>query len=74
MSHWENYELIFKKILAIILAIAIFGWMLLEDTEEDEPVLTIEDKCELVLRNPNDTPKDILLHCKNLLKEHDDQV
>lgn len=74
MSHWENYEFLFKRILAILLAILIFGWVLFEDTEIDEPILTVEDKCELILRNQNDFPKEIILQCKNLLKENDDQA
>ena len=74
MSFWEKNELTIKKILAIIIAIVIFGYMTLEEEDEpDDPVLTIIDKCELVLRNQPDFPKNIITNCKNLLKEAADE-
>ncbi len=74
MSFWEKYELTIKKMLAIVIAIVIFGWMTLEEEPEPEdPVLTIIDKCELVLRNQIDIPKNIIDNCKKLLKEAIDE-
>lgn len=74
MSFWEKYELTIKKILAIIIAIVIFGWMTLEEEPDtDDPVLTIIDRCELVLRNQIDIPKNIIDNCKKLLKEAADE-
>jgi hypothetical protein len=74
MSLWEKYELTVKRIFAIIIAIVIFGWMMtIEEYEPDDPVLTIIDKCELILRNQMDVPKNVIEQCKKLLKEDLDE-
>ena len=36
MSLWEKYELTVKKILPIIIAIVLLGWMLREEPEIEE--------------------------------------
>lgn len=73
MKYREKYELLFKRILAIVLAILIFGWMIIEDPDVDEPTLSIEDKCELVLRNQIDNNKKIITLCKKILEDHYDK-
>ncbi len=68
MSLWEKYELTVKRILAIIIAIVFFGFMLEEEPEVEEPTITLNTKCELVLRSP-DTPEHIRQQCIKLLKD-----
>jgi hypothetical protein len=69
MSLWEKYELTVKKILAIIIAIILIGWMLREEPEIEEPVITISYKCEIALRS-HDIPEHVKKQCINLLKDN----
>jgi hypothetical protein len=68
MSLWEKYELTVKRILAIIIAIVIFGYMLGEEADIEEPVITISYKCEIALRS-HDIPEHVRKHCIKLLKD-----
>jgi len=68
MSLWEKYELTVKRILAIIIAIVFFGYMLQEEPETEEPDITINYKCEIALRS-YDLPEHIRKHCIKLLKD-----
>ena len=68
MSLWEKYELTVKRILAIIIAIVIFGYMLREEPEAEEPTITIDDKCEIALRL-HDVPEHVKKQCIKLLKD-----
>ena len=69
MSLWEKYELTVKKILAIIVAIVVLGWMLQEEPEIEEPVITISYKCEIALRS-HDIPEHVKKQCIKLLKDN----
>lgn len=69
MSTWAKYELTFKKNLAIIIAIVLFGFMLQEEPEIEEPVITISYKCEIALRSP-DIPVHVKKQCIKLLKDN----
>jgi hypothetical protein len=69
MSLWEKYELTLKKILAIIIAIATFGWMFREEPEIEEPVITISYKCKILLQL-HTVPEHVKKQCINLLKDN----
>jgi hypothetical protein len=69
MSLWEKYELTVKRILAIIIAIVLLGWMLREEPEIEDPVITISYKCEIALRS-HDIPEHVKKQCINLLKDN----
>ena len=71
MSLWEKYELTVKKILAIIIAIVLLGWMLREEPEIEDPVITISYKCEIALRS-HDIPEHVKKQCINILKDNDE--
>jgi len=68
MSLWEKYELTVKRILAIIIAIVIFGWMILEEPEIEEPTITVSYKCEILLRL-HSIPEHIKKQCIKILKD-----
>lgn len=68
MSLWEKYELTVKRILAIIIAIVVFGWMSIPEEIDDEPTITINYKCEIVLRS-HDMPEHVRKQCIKLLKD-----
>lgn len=68
MSLWEKYELTVKRILAIIIAIVFFGYMLQEEPEVEEQDMTINYKCEIALRS-HDLPEHIRKQCITLLKD-----
>jgi hypothetical protein len=69
MSLWEKHELTVKKILAIIIAIVVFGYMLREEPEIEEPIIPISYKCEIALRSP-DVSEHVKKQCINLLKDN----
>jgi hypothetical protein len=69
MSLWAKYELTVKKILAIIIAIVIFGWMIREEPEIEEPVITVSYKCEILLRLPS-VPEHVKKQCIEILKDN----
>jgi hypothetical protein len=69
MSLWAKYELTVKKILAIIIAIVIFGWMIREEPEIEEPVITVSYKCEILLRLPS-VPEHVKKQCIQILKDN----
>jgi hypothetical protein len=69
MSLWEKYELTVKKILAIIIAIVFFAFMLQEEPEVEEPTITISYKCEIALRS-YDLPDHVRKQCIELLKDN----
>jgi hypothetical protein len=71
MSLWEKYELTVKRILAIIIAIVLLGWMLREEPEIEDPVITISYKCEILLRLPT-VPEHVKKQCINILKDNDE--
>ena len=68
MSLWEKHELTIKKTLAIIIAIVVFGYMLREEPEIEEPVIPISYKCEIALRS-HDIPEHVKKQCITLLKD-----
>jgi hypothetical protein len=68
MSLWEKHELTIKKILAIIIAIVVFGYMLREEPEIAEPDIPISYKCEIALRS-HDIPEHVKKQCITLLKD-----
>ena len=69
MSLWAKYELTVKKILAIIIAIVIFGWMIREEPEIEEPVITVSYKCKILLRLPS-VPEHVKKQCIQILKDN----
>jgi hypothetical protein len=60
-----------KKILAIIIAIVLIGWMLREEPEIEDPVITISYKCEILLRLST-VPEHVKKQCINILKDNDE--
>jgi hypothetical protein len=69
MSLWEKYELTVKKILAIIIAIVVFGYMFREEPEIEELDIPISYKCEIALRL-HDVPEHVKKQCINFLKDN----
>ena len=69
MSLWEKYELTVKRILAIIIAIVLLGWMLREEPEIEELDIPISYKCEIALRS-HDVPEHVKKQCINFLKDN----
>ena len=69
MSLWEKHKLTIKKILAIIIAIVVFGYMLREEPEIKELIIPISYKCEIALRL-HDVPEHIKKQCITLQKDN----
>ena len=72
MNFRKNYELTFNKILAIIIAILVFVWMIQEEPEIEEPIITISHKCKMALRSPYNIPEHVKKQCIELLKDQNE--
>lgn len=70
MDFWDKHHLLIKHIFAIIVAIIVFTWMTIdEDIENNDPVITIHYRCELIIKSSNEFPQNVIDSCKKLLKE-----
>ena len=62
-----------SELIALIVVVVLLYWLVSADDDTTQPTITLEDKCELVLRNQQDMQKQIIDQCKKLLKEDDDE-
>jgi hypothetical protein len=69
MSLWENHQLTFKRIVAILLTTFVFFWMTMDEEDIRYPTVTLEHKCEIALRSLN-IPEHVKKQCINLLKDN----
>jgi len=67
MSLWENHQLTFKRIVAILLTTFVFFWMTKYEDITD-PTVTLEHKCKIVLRSTAVTEY-VKNQCDTLLKD-----
>lgn len=59
------------EMLVLLIVVVLLYWLVSSDDDINQPAMTLEDKCELVLRNQHDIPKQIIDQCKKLLKENE---
>lgn len=62
-----------SEIIVILIVVVLLYWLVSADDDMTQTTITLEDKCELVLRNQQDISKQIIEQCKKLLKENDDE-
>lgn len=61
------------EIIVILIVVVLLYCLVSAEDDTTQTTITLEDKCELVLRNQQDMPKQIIDQCKKLLKENDDE-
>lgn len=62
-----------SEIFVLLIVVVLLYWLVSADDDMTQSYITLENKCELVLRNQHDIPKQIIDQCKKLLKENDDE-
>ena len=62
-----------SEIFVLLIVVVLLYWLVSADDDMNQSYITLENKCELVLRNQHDIPKQIIDQCKKLLKENDDE-
>jgi hypothetical protein len=68
MSLWEKHQLTFKRIVAMLLATFVFFWMTMDEEDIRYPTVTLEHKCNIVLRL-SAVPENVKNQCNNLIKD-----
>lgn len=61
-----------SEVLVLILVIMLLYIMVSDDDPIAQPYLTLQNKCELALRNQHDISKYVIEQCKKLLKKEED--
>ena len=72
MDFWDILGLHKTKIFAILAIVFAFYWLSIPEDESPQPVITLKYRCELIVKNSHDFPKNIIDNCKTLLKEEDE--
>ena len=71
MNFWDNLDLHKQKIFAIIAILFLLYWLSIPE-EEPQPVITLKYRCELIVKNAHEFPKNVIENCKKLLKEENE--
>jgi hypothetical protein len=72
MDFWDILGLHKTKIFAILAIVFGLYWLSIPEDESPQPVITLKYRCELIVKNSHDFPKNIIDNCKTLLKEEDE--
>ena len=72
MNFWDKLFLHKTKIYAIIAFIVMFYWLSISDDDTDQPIITVKERCDLALKHATDLSKNVVEHCKKLLKEENE--
>ena len=72
MDFWDILHLHKTKIFAILAIVFAFYWLSIPEDEPTQPIITIKYRCELIVKNSHEFPKNVIDNCKKLLKEEDE--
>jgi len=72
MDFWDILGLHKTKIFAILAIVFAFYWLSIPEDEPTQPIITIKYRCELIVKNSHEFPKNVIDNCKKLLKEEDE--
>jgi hypothetical protein len=72
MDFWDILHLHKTKIFAILAIVFAFYWLSIPEDEPTQPIITIKYRCELIVKNSHEFPKNVIDNCKKLLKEDDE--
>ena len=52
----------------------LFGlyWLSIPEEESAQPIITLKYRCELIVKNSHEFPKNVIDNCKKLLKEENE--
>jgi hypothetical protein len=72
MNFWDILDLHKSKIFAILAIVFAFYWLSVPEDEPTQPVITLNYRCELIVKNSHEFPKNVIENCKKLLKEENE--
>jgi hypothetical protein len=72
MNFWDNLHLHKQKIFAIIAILFLLYWISVPEDEPVQPIITLKYRCELIVKNLHEFPKNVIDSCETFLKEEDE--
>ena len=72
MDFWENIALHKQKIFVILAIVVGLYWLHVPEEEIPQPIITLKYRCELIVKNLHDFPKNVSDSCEKLLKEENE--
>lgn len=72
MDFWDILSLHKQKIFVILAIVVGFYWLSVPEDEPPQPIITLKYRCELILKNLHEFPKNVVDSCETTLKEEDE--
>jgi len=72
MDFWDILHLHKQKIFAIIAIVIGLYWLHVPEDEPPQPIITLKYRCELIVKNLHEFPKNVIDSCETFLKEEDE--
>lgn len=72
MNFWDILDLHKQKIFAILAIVFALYWLSVPEEESAQPIITLNYRCELIVKNSHEFPKNVIDNCKTLLKEENE--
>ena len=72
MDFWDILYLHKQKIFAILAIVIGLYWLSAPEEEPPQPIITLKYRCELIVKNLHDFPKNVSDSCETFLKEEDE--
>ena len=72
MDFWDILHLHKQKIFAILAIVIGLYWLSVPEDEPHQPIITLKYRCELIVKNLHEFPKNVSDSCETFLKEEDE--
>lgn len=72
MDFWDILGLHKQKIFAIIAIVIGLYWLSVPEDEPPQPIITLKYRCELIVKNLHEFPKNVIDSCETFLKAQDE--
>ena len=72
MDFWDILGLHKQKIFAILAIVVVLYWISVPEDEPPQPIITLKYRCELIVKNLHEFPKNVIDSCETFLKEEDE--
>ena len=72
MDFWDILHLHKQKIFAILTIVIGLYWLSVPEDEPPQPIITLKYRCELIVKNLHEFPKNVIDSCETFLKEENE--
>jgi hypothetical protein len=72
MDFWDILGLHKQKIFVILAIVVGLYWLHVPEEEPAQPIITLKYRCELIVKNLHDFPKNVSDSCETFLKDKDE--